>query len=310
MTTTPGITSRNGAIFSVLFAVCVWAGWTIVSSFSVRGSLTAYDITALRFGVSGLFLLPVLIKKGMRIGPLGIWGSILMAALLGAPFNIITIFGMKFAPASHAAGLINTTMLTITTLGGLFLLREKTSFMRLLGIVLSLSGIGALLYATDAAHESANLMLGHALFMLGGATWAGYALCAKAWKVDPLQATAAVCVISGAFYLPIYLAFLPSHIGMHNIGEVVFQGTYQGVINSIFALLCFNRGIAVLGASTSSAFLPLVPALATLAAIPALGEIPGPMEILGIGLAATGVFLATGTAERLLKQKPALTVAS
>ena len=294
---------RTQAILCVLFSVCVWAGWMIISSYSVRRSLTAYDITALRFGVAGLILMPVLIKKGLRIGPHGIWGSLAMAFLLGAPFNIITIFGMKFAPASHAAGLINTTMLTVVTLGSILLLREATTRLRIAGIVVSIVGIACLLYSAKHATVSDNATLGHLMFMLGGAMWAGYALCAKAWKTDPLHATAIVCSMSCLMYLPIYFLFLPSHIGMDNLGEVVFQGTYQGLINSVFALLCFNRGIAILGASTASAFLPLIPVLATLLAIPLLGEIPGAQEMLGILLAATGVFLATGTADRLLIRK-------
>ena len=43
---------RMVGILSILFAVLVWVGWTVSSSYSVRAGLTAYDLTALRFGLA------------------------------------------------------------------------------------------------------------------------------------------------------------------------------------------------------------------------------------------------------------------
>ncbi len=275
----------------VLVAVLVWSGWMILSRYSVRGSLTPYDITALRFGVAGIILLPVLWRKGLHIGPYGWKGSLFLAFSMGAPYNTIAIMGMHYAPASHAAAIINTVMLTITTLLGVALLKERTNAVRLSGVLFSVLGIACMLFAS---HSLPDAWRGNALFMLGGGMWAAYTLCARAWKADPLHATAAVCVLSLILYLPIYLLFIPSHIGWHNAGEVAFQAIYQGIINSIFALLCYNRGLRLLGASTTSAFLPLVPILSTLLAIPLLDEIPNSLEWTGIFLAAGGVFLSTG----------------
>ena len=293
------IPARAHGIICVMLAVLVWSGWIVISSYSVRGTLTAYDITALRFGTAGLILLPVLIKKGMRIGPLGIFGGFFLACMMGAPYNTIAIYGMKLAPASHAAGIINTSMLSITTIAGIFLLREGTSPLRLLGLGLSIIGIACLLYS-DTGGDHGSMMIGHLFFLVGGAIWAIYAVSAKAWHVDPLQATASVCVCSAIMYLPVYYFFLPHNIGAHNMDEAIFQAAYQGILNSVVALLCYNQAIRILGASTSSAFLPLIPVISTVIAIPALGEIPGTLEWLGIMLAACGVMLSTGIVSRLL----------
>ena len=265
----------------------------ILSRYSVRGTLTAYDITALRFGVAGVCLLPVLLYKGMKLGPYGTKGSFWLAAMMGAPYNTIAIAGMHYSPASHAASVINTTMLTITTLAGIWLLKERISHARMGGVVLSIAGIACMLYASELVPEP-NAWVGSLLFMIAGGMWAMYTLSVRAWHADPLHATAIVCVLSLVVYLPIYLLFIPSHIGMHNLPEVIFQGFYQGFINSILALLCFNRGVRLLGATTTSAFLPLVSIFSTLLAIPLLQEVPGALEWAGIFLASCGVFLATG----------------
>ena len=218
---------------------------------------------------------------------------------MGAPFNLLTIFGMRYAPASHAAALINTSMMVTATLLGIFWLKEKTTPLRLVGVVISVVGISSLLFARPFA-EGGNGLEGHLLFMMGGTMWAFYAVCVRNWKVDPLHATAAVSSISFIIYLPIYFLFIHSNISRENIGEVLFQGAYQGILNSILALLFFNRGIALLGATTSGAFLPLVPVVATILAIPLLGEWPNGYEFMGVLLASGGVFLSTGIAERLL----------
>lgn len=291
------LTPRTKGILYVLFAVLVWGGWIVITRYSVRGSLNAFDITALRFGVAGALLLPVLFKKGISIGPYSWKGAFALAILMGAPFNVIAIFGMQFAPASHAAALINTAMMVTTTLLGIWLLKEKTTGLRLAGVALSVAGIGCLLYARPFLAGGDDLR-GHLLFLFAGMMWAGYALLVRHWKAAPLHATAAVCSISFVFYMPLYLLFAESHIGLHNLGEVACQGFYQGIVNSILALLCFNRGIALLGATTSGAFLPLVPVVATLLAIPLLGESPNILEMLGILLASGGVFLSTGIAGR------------
>ena len=287
------LSPRLQGVAYVLFAVMVWSGWMILSRYSVRGTLTPYDITALRFGVAGMILLPVVLRQGISIGPYGKKGGLWLALMMGAPYNTIAIAGMHYAPASHAASIINTVMLTVTTLCGIGLLKEKVTKARLAGVVLSIFGISCMLYASQLMPE-VNAWIGNVLFMIAATMWAFYTLCVRAWHADPLHATATVCVLSMVIYLPIYFAFIPSHIGMDNLHEVAFQAFYQGFVNSVLALLCFNRGVRLLGATTTSAFLPLVSICSTLLAIPLLQEVPGLLEWAGIFLASCGVFLATG----------------
>ena len=287
-----GISPRLRGIGYVLFAVTVWSGWIILSRYSVRGTLTPYDITALRFGVAGIILLPVVLRRGIAIGPHHKKGGFWLALTMGAPYNTIAIAGMHYAPASHAASIINTVMLTVTTLFGIGVLKEHTTKSRLAGVGLSITGIGCMLYASGLLPE-ANAWIGSLLFAIAAVMWAIYTLSIRAWHADPLHATAIVCTLSMLIYLPIYLLFIPSHIGMHNLPEVAFQAFYQGFVNSILALLCFNRGVRLLGASAASAFLPLVSIFSTLLAIPLLQETPNILEWAGIFLASCGVFLAT-----------------
>lgn len=280
----------------VMFAVLVWAGWMVSSRYSVVGTLSAYDITALRFVVAGAIMLPVLLRKGWRVGPWGVWGGIFLACGMGALYNVVAITGMRYAPTSHAS-LIQTSMLVSTSMLSLLFLHEFTTRVRLCGVAVSCVGI-ALLLLSDDTSKAGHAWWGHALFLVSGVMWSCYAVALRKWRVDPLHAAAAVCVYSALLYLPVYIAFLPSHIAQADWREAAFQALYQGFINSVLALLFYNRGVAILGAATSSAFLPLVPIFATLGAIPLLHELPGLQEWSGIGVATFGVFMATGAATR------------
>lgn len=286
----------RGVLF-VLAAVIIWSGWIVVSRYGVKGSLSAFDISAIRFFVAGTLFLPVLLKKGVRGVRYGWKGALFLALLMGATYNVVAISGMRFAPVSHAAAIINTTMLVCSSTIGICLLREKTTPLRLLGLGLSLLGIFCI-FQTEHAGADAELWKGHLLFIIAGCMWAGYTLTVRAWRVEPLHATAIVSCFSLFYYLPLYALFIPSHIGLQNLNEVLFQCLYQGVINTA-AFLSFNHGIALLGASRASSYMPLMPVSAALISIPALGEVPGTLEWLGIGIACIGVMLASGTVKKL-----------
>jgi drug/metabolite transporter (DMT)-like permease len=59
-----------------LAAVCIRAGFIVVSRLGVTTSLTPWDVAAIRFSVAGLLLLPYLLKQGLafdRLGWTGYW---------------------------------------------------------------------------------------------------------------------------------------------------------------------------------------------------------------------------------------------
>lgn len=287
----------------VLLAVSIWSGWMVVSRAGVKGTLTAWDISAIRFGVAGFILLPVLIRKGLNAGPWGWKGAVTMALLMGASYNTIAISGMQYAPTSHAGTVINGIMLMVTTGLGIWFLKEPTSRSRLAGVGLTLGGLILMLLTALEEGYGMDVLKGHALFALAGAMWGTYVIVMKRWRVEPLHATACICVVSMVLFLPVYFLFVPSHIGMGNMKEVLFQGVYQGIINSILALLCFNKGLELLGAMRAGSFIPLVPVGAALLAVPILGEVPLPMEWTAIALVAGGVWFSSGMAEGVLARR-------
>src|SRR5437868_4616809 len=98
----------RGALFG-LAAVSIWAGNIVVGGLGLRSSLTPWDITAIRFVVAGVVLLPLLVRKGLALERLG-WLGVGALVLGGAPPVILVNAGLLFAPASQAGALFPGVM--------------------------------------------------------------------------------------------------------------------------------------------------------------------------------------------------------
>jgi len=277
----------------VLFSICIWSGWFVASRFTVQGALGAGDVTELRFLVGGVILLPVVIRRGLALETSGLLGGLVLTLLMGAPYSYLAIFGMQFAPVSHAVTLIYGSMLLCVTLLSLITLKEPTTRLRNLGVACSVGGMVTLI-ACHATGASLREWQAYALFVICGLMWGLYSVLLRSWKVDALHATALICVWSALLYTPIYLFFAPHHIEWAHAREVAFQSVYQGLLTAVLALIALNRGVTILGVSRAAAILPLVPLIATLLALVFLHEFPSLGEGIGIAAVSVGVLFASG----------------
>ena len=101
--TRPGASNYlKGAVFG-LAAVAIWAGWSVMTRLAVTTSLDAWDIAALRFGVAGLLLSPVLVRRGLARDRLGWLGLAVIIAGTGAPYALVAAVGCALHPPTTAA---------------------------------------------------------------------------------------------------------------------------------------------------------------------------------------------------------------
>jgi drug/metabolite transporter (DMT)-like permease len=291
-------------VLMALSAISIWVGWFISTRFLIKSHLTAEDITVLRFGVSGLVLLPVAIRDYTKLKRLALWRWAAMVIGAGAPYVLITAAGLSFAPASHAAALTPGVMPLFVALLSMALLKEKMARNRKLGFLLILSGVIFIAGLSGPAGEPGEWK-GHLLFLLGAFMWACYTIALRGSGLNAVQATAAISVTSILLYLPFYALSSGAALLRAPASEVLLGAFYQGLLTGAFSLIAYAKAVELLGASRAAAFAALIPVLTLLFAIPLLGEAPTSHDIMGIVLVSLGVFFAAGANVRMaLRRHP------
>ncbi|WP_239025288.1 DMT family transporter [Rhodoligotrophos defluvii] len=276
-----------------LGAILIWAGWMSVTRLGVTTSMTATDVTMLRFGTAGLVLLPIVIREGLALDRIGWWRLLILVVGAGAPYAMVAAMGLRFAPAAHAGVLIPGVMPLLVALLSLVFLKERFTSSRKVGYGLILLGV-AMIAGLTAVLPGQDHTKGHLLFLTGAFMWACYVVTLRQSRLAPLHAAALVSVGSAVLFLPVYLMSRGLHLPPAPVSDILVQAIFQGIFATVIALYLFGKAVSILGASGGAAFGALVPALAALIAIPVLGEIPTLSDWLGIIAVSSGVYLASG----------------
>lgn len=275
-----------------LAAVSIWAGWIVVARLGLRNSLTPWDIAALRFGVAGLLMLPLVLARGWAIDRLG-WSGLAAIVLGGAAPVFLANWGLMFAPAAHAGALFPGVMPLMVALLAAAVLREELTAAKKLGFALILVGVLAITLSSGGELGSAQ-NLGHALFLCAGLAWAFYTVALRRARLDGLHAAAISAVGSMLLYLPIYWLLPGTAIGRAPMFDIALQALVQGILTAIISLMLYGKAVSILGASSGAAFAALCPALTALMAIPVLGEWPQKLDWAAIVLISGGVYIVSG----------------
>ena len=289
------MTSRSRLLLAVvagLVAMLLYAGQFVLSRWSIQRTLSLWDLAALRFAAAGLFLLPVVLHHGLA-GAAGVgWGrSLALTLTADGPYTLILFAGLAHAPAGHGAVIIPGATPVVSTVLVWLWFGERPGPARVAGLALVIVGLVLVGWPGITGGAGERIWLGDLFFVVGGVLWGLFTVLARRWQVDPLRATAMVWTLALA-YLPIYAAFAGSRLLEAPRGEVVFQALYQGVGVAIVALALYAWSIRVLGASFASLFMPLVPVLGMLLAVPVLGEIPARIQLVGVLAVSVGMTLA------------------
>jgi len=281
----------RGAAYG-LAAVSIWSGWIVVARLGLRTSLTPWDIAALRFGVAGLLMLPLVIARGIAFDRLG-WRGLAAIVLGGAAPVFLANSGLLFAPAAHAGALFPGVMPLMVAVLARLVLGEPFTSAKIFGFALILSGVFTITIGSGGELGSQQ-NLGHALFLSAGLAWAFYTVALRRARLDGLHAAAISAVGSMLLYLPIYAALPSTAIGRAPWPDIMLQAVVQGILTAIISLMLYGRAVGILGASSGAAFAALCPALTALMAIPVLGEWPQNRDWAAIVLISAGVYIVSG----------------
>ena len=276
--------------------ILIWAGFVVMSRVAGKSALTPFDTAALRIGTAALVLspwwVPRLLNPALR--QLRWYQSALFALLAGICYPLLAYGGFVYAPASHGAVLISGTMPFFTTLFAYFLLGERASRVRVLGLAVIAAGVAALFAANftgPAPATTGSVVLGDLMFISASVMWGLFGTLLKKWKVRAFNVTLGVVAFSALIYLPLYALFLPSQLDQAPLSQIVSQAVFQGVIVVCIAMWTYAKAAELIGPSKLAILTSLVPATATLMAIPVLGESLSTAAAAGVALTSIGALM-------------------
>ncbi|MFW2149281.1 DMT family transporter [Acinetobacter sp. TY1] len=264
------MTSRNMGYVYVAITMCIWGGFTITSRLNAIWHISAWDITALRFGLAFCILTPILIyKKDTTF--LFKKEPFILAMLGGVVYCLTSYSAFHYVPAAHAAIFLNGCIPLATAIAAYLLFKEpfdKHTWISLSIMLCAISGMSLLMYReTGVAFGFGDL-----LFFLSAVWWGIFTVLLKQWKLSAWHAMTGVAIWSAIVYIPVYLLFLPKHLADSTFAHLAMQTVFHGIFVVMIATLAYIEAIKRLGAFQTGSIVTLAPFIAAIIAVPLLGE--------------------------------------
>jgi drug/metabolite transporter (DMT)-like permease len=276
----------------------VWAGSFIVVEIATK-ELDPIDLGFLRFLVATplMILIVILRKKPLRV-PRKELPWLVVLGLTGVTLLYLFQFlGIHYTNAPTASVLINTNVIFIAILSGLFL-HEVLTRKRIAGIILSFIGVLVIMFSDLSTQEMTfdNLFfIGGILMLLSAFCWALYSLVGKRLlrTYDEFVITTYAFGLGTLFYIP----FVFLHIGPV-LQQTSMDGwlavLYLALTCSLFGYLGWYYALKHIDASKAAVFLNFIPLFTILMSF-FLGTSFSWFFLLGAGLIIYGVYLTQRT---------------
>ncbi len=277
---------KQFGVASILAVVFIWSGWIIVSSWGLHQTLTAWDITFLRFSSAAVVTLPLLLRKRHDLREIFNWRTLVCGLGCGFPYTMLSFLGLEHSPASNAGVVVNGLMPILVAGLSFALLKQRVARAKLFGIALIAIANGLILVDGGLHH-----FYGVVYFLLASLCLASYAVFMRLWNIQTDVMIISVPWINAIVFFPIWLFFAPS--ALHNAAapEILLQVLYQGVLVSVIALYLMTHAIHALGSMTASTFMGLVPVVAAGLAFVVLHEPISALTAIAVVTCSIGIVL-------------------
>ncbi len=258
------------------------------SRVGVVTSLTAFDITGLRFAVASALVLPFI--RGWWPGHLPLRAKFIIALSgPGAIYSVLIVLGLGETSSAYG-GVFANGSLPIFTMALGALAGQRPSRGQLFAAAVIIAG-SILLSFRGMTNHGPSALTGIALFLSASFLLSVYIISIRHWMITPKQALALINLPNALMFLPVWFFLLPSGLADAPLASILFQALFQGLGPGFLAVIFFALTTVHLGPTATAGFSAVVPATAALLAIPVLSEIPTPVEWSGIITVTAGLAL-------------------
>lgn len=233
------------------------------------------------------------VTKPARIARRDLLALLALGVLGNGLYQYLFVQGIALTRAGNAALMLAATPAFVALIGRIRGV-ERTGFRALVGIALSVLGIGVIVLSTSQGESGSTASVAGDLLVLAGClSWALYMVLLKPYthRVDGVQLSA-ITMASGTATLllvasPALVAASWGSLSAAGWGAILFSGLGALVI----AYLFFYRGVRVLGPTRTAMYSNLQPVIAIIVAWLLLGETPTILQGVGAVLILSGLLL-------------------
>lgn len=279
----------------LVLTMLFWGG-TFIAGRLLSGDISVYSAAFLRFFIASIVLF-CLLKLANEKTHIPSRSEFLGLFFLGATgvfsYNVFFFTGLHYINAGRAALIIASTPLIITLFALLFF-REPLSPIKIIGILLSMTGA---MFVISNGHPSAIFTGGFGrgeLSLLGCVfSWSAYTLIGK-------KMLSSMSPLSSVFFSSIIgtvLLFLPAMTTglFQEISELThnnwLQLSYLGIFGTALGFSWYYGAIKKIGATQAGVFINLVPVFAIILSWLILDEAMKPSVLIGGAMILSGVSL-------------------
>jgi drug/metabolite transporter (DMT)-like permease len=291
------LSKKNLAYILLVLAVFFWAGNFIVGKFATLFGIPPLTLNVFRWIAVWLILMPFTYREIQNNLP-NIRKNWLVISFMGvitiSTFNSVVYFALNYTQVINAVLVLAAIPAATIVLSSLMNI-EKTNIFQLIGLFLSIIGIGSIISNGDFQKIiSLNFNKGDLWMLVCVITWALYSTLLKKNKFEFSQFTLIQLMVSVGILFLIPQFFYEKSIGLEvNFNKAFFLILFYVVIfPAIAAYYCWQKGVEIIGPNRASMFIQLMPLFSAVMAIIIFNEKFELYHFVGTSFIVLGIYLS------------------
>jgi drug/metabolite transporter (DMT)-like permease len=288
---------KHLAYLLLTLSALFWAGNFIVGKFATFFQIPPLTLNVLRWLCVWLILIPFTYKELSQNLP-SIKKNWLVISFMGlitiSTFNSVVYFALNHTQVINAV-LVLAAIPAATIIFSSFMNIEKTNIFQLLGLFLSIIGIGSIISNGDIQKIiSLNFNKGDVWMLVCVVTWALYSTLLKKNKFEFSQFALIQLMVSAGLLFLIPQLFYEKSIGLEvNFNKAFFMILFYVVVfPAIAAYYCWQKGVEIIGPNRASMFIQLMPLFSAAMAIIIFKENFELYHFVGATFIVSGIYLS------------------
>ena len=280
-----------------MLAALFWSGNFIVGKFATLFEIPPLTLNAFRWLSVWVILMPFTYKEiynNLSYIKKNWFVISFMGVITISTFNSVVYYALNYTQVINAVLVLAAIPAATIVLSSLMKI-EKTNFFQILGLILSIIGIGSIISNGDIQKFiSLNFNKGDLWMLICVFTWALYSTLLKKYTFKFSQFSLIQLMVSVGILFLIPQFFYEKSIGLEvNFNKAFFLILFYVVVfPAIAAYYCWQKGIEIIGPNRASMFIQLMPLLSAIMAIIIFNENFELYHFAGATFIVSGIYLS------------------